>query len=268
MSSEPVREGPAGATIRRMRTQSRQGLLILHQAGFLAAMVLLAALTGCIQKPATQRPVLHETRPEAPQKPPHYEPVPGQDAATIAKLRAAPPPPEPEVSQGTVPEGDERTLSAKGYVRVGSGYHSGAPTDANLWAIHEGRIVGADKVLLYPPNADELVATYFVRYRLPFGARFRSLTSDERRDLGSGGVQIGDVVGGTPAAAANLQKGDFVLKLNGNPVADRAAFQAMLSNNVGKRVTLTISRNGVIMSRLVRLGALASTAATADAHKK
>ena len=240
-----------------------------HRITRLLTVALFAIMTGCIQIPATQRPPEREARPPTPpQKPAHYEPVPGQDAATIAKLRAAPAPPEPEVSQGTVPDGDERVLSAKGYVRVGSGYHPGNSSDARLWAIQEGRTIGADKVLLYPPSADELIATYFVRYRLPFGARFRSLTSDERRDLGSGGVQIGDVVGGTPAAAANLQKGDFVLKFNGNPVADRAEFQKMLSDNVGKRVTLTISRNGVIMSRLVRLGALASTAATADARKK
>ena len=229
-------------------------------------LALLAMMAGCIQKPATQRPTQHEAE-QPSQRAPHYEPVPGQDAATIAKLRAAPAPPEPEVSEGTVPENDERVLTAKGYVRVGSGYHGGSAAEARLWAIHEAHSVGAEKVLLYPPAADALVATYFVRYRLPFGARFRSLTSDERRDLGSGGVQIGDVVGGTPAAAANLQKGDFVLKLNGNPVADRAEFQKMLSDNVGKRITLTISRNGVIISRLVRLGALSSMATTAETHK-
>ena len=55
------------------------------------------------------------------------------------------------------------------------------------------------------------------------------------------------------------QTGDFVLKLNGKAIANRAEFQQLLSNNVGKRVTLTINRGGVTMDRLVRLGALAAT---------
>ena len=139
------------------------------------------------------------------------------------------------------------------------------------WAIEQGRNVGADKVLLYEPTPENaLVAAYFVHYRLPFGARFRSLTADEERTLGASGVQIGEVVRGTPAADANLQTGDFVLKLNGKAIANRAEFQQLLSDNVGKRVTLTINRGGVTMDRLVRLGALGATpgeARKAEAHK-
>ena len=99
---------------------------------------------------------------------------------------------------------------------------------------------------------------------------FRSLTAGEERTLGAGGVQIGEVVRGTPAADANLQTGDFVLKLNGKAIANRAEFQQLLSDNVGKRVTLTINRGGVTMDRLVRLCALAATPAEphkTEAHK-
>ena len=231
----------------------------------IVAAGLLALLAGCAQLRVTPP----STPPEAPaeSRKPHYEAVAGQDQATIAKLRAAPAPAEPEISQGTTTAGDERVLIGRGYVRIGSGYDPTGGAGARDWAIEQGRGVGADKVLLYEPTADNpLVATYFVHYRLPFGAKFRSLTTDEQRTLGASGVQIGEVVGGTPAAEANLQTGDFVLKFNGKSIADRAGFQQMLSDNVGKRVTLTISRGGVTMDRLVRLGSLPPVAA-AEARK-
>jgi len=198
---------------------------------------------------------------------PHFEAAAGQDPATIAKLRAAPAPVEPEVSQGTTTAGDEQALIGRGFVRIGNGYDAAGGSGAREWAIAQGRSVGADKVLLYEPTpGSALVASYYVHYRLPFGARFRSLTADEERTLGAGGVQIGEVVRGTPAADANLQTGDFVLRFNGKAIANRAEFQQLLSENVGKRVTLTISRGGVTMERLVRLGALAASPA-AEARK-
>ena len=213
-------------------------------------------LAGCAQfrvaPPGTQGP--------AESMKPHYEAVSGQDAATIAKLRAAPAPAEPEVSQGTTTTGDEQALLARGFVRIGNGYYSAGGSHAREWAVEQGRSVGADKVVMYEPTPDSaLVAGYYVHYRLPFGARFRSLTADEEKNLGASGVQIGEVVRGTPAADANLQTGDFVLKFNGRAIANRAAFQQMLADNVGRRITLTINRGGVTMDRLVRLGALAAT---------
>ena len=219
-----------------------------------AAAILLVLLAGCAQ--------LRVAPPQGPAeaRKPHYEAAAGQDPATIAKLRAAPAPAEPEVSQGTTTAADEQAMISRGFVRIGNGYDGVDGSHARDWAIEQGRSVGADKVLLYEPTPESaLVAAYFVHYRLPFGARFRSLTPDEEKTLGASGVQIGDVVRGTPAADANLQTGDFVLKLNGKVIANRAEFQQLLSNNVGKRVTLTINRGGVTMDRLVRLGALAAT---------
>src|SRR5512141_345662 len=40
---------------------------------------------------------------------PRYEPVPNQDAATVAELRVAPPPKEPQIAQGTTPSADEQS---------------------------------------------------------------------------------------------------------------------------------------------------------------
>jgi membrane-associated protease RseP (regulator of RpoE activity) len=241
MSARPSRQFPR----RRFRAHA-------------AAGILLALLAGCAQVRFTPSPGQPEG-PGAESRKPHYEAVAGQDPATIAKLRAAPAPAEAEVSQGTAAASDEQMLIGRGYVRIGSGYDGAGGSGARAWAIEQGRSVGADRILLYEPTPDSaLVAGYYVHYRLPFGARFRSLTADEQRALGASGVQIGEIVSGTPAAEANLQTGDFVLKMNGKAIANRAEFQQMLSDNVGKRVTLTINRGGVTMDRLVRLGALAS----------
>ncbi len=124
----------------------------------------------------------------------------------------------------------------------------------------QARKVGADKALIYPPQTfgTPALAQFFVRLHLPFGANFRDLTDVERQTLGSDGVEIGEVVGGTPASEANLREGDYVLKFNKTPVHDKAAFQALLQANMGRRVTLTIRRDGMTRKRLVVLGTLSS----------
>jgi S1-C subfamily serine protease len=96
-----------------------------------------------------------------------------------------------------------------------------------------------------------------VRFKLLFGATFRNLTTTERESLQlDGGVQIGSVVGGTPASEANLMSGDYVVAVNGMPVADRRQFQEFLSNEAGKAVTLKVIRNRQRADRVVRLGAM------------
>jgi membrane-associated protease RseP (regulator of RpoE activity) len=180
----------------------------------------------------------------------------GQDAATVAELRAAPAPREPELADGTTPAADEQSLNAHAYVRIGDGYIGRG--DARAWALQQGQRIGADKALVYAPDVDGTTRmAFYVRYRLPFGATFRTATAEEQKALGSGGVQLGEIVRGTPASEANLLRGDFVVKFDGRPVADRAAFQQLLREHMGKRVTLTLSRNGVVMDRLVRLGVAA-----------
>lgn len=219
------------------------------------AFVAIALAAGCAQ--------IRNRPPEAPAGPqvspgPRFEPVMGQDAATIAELRAAPAPKEPEIADGTTPAADEQQLNGRGYVRIGEGY---IPTgDVRAWVLQQGQRVGADKVFIYASDSEGTVhAAFYVRYRLPFGATFRTLTAEERKNLGSAGVQLGEIVGGTPAAEANLLRGDFVIKFDGKPIADRPAFQQMLREHMGKRVTLTVSRNGVTMERLVRLGVAVRT---------
>jgi len=191
-----------------------------------------------------------------------YEVVQGRGPQVVARLRAEPAPAQPEVSEGHSQAGDETLARGQGYVQIGIGHFAEADAvRAREQAVRKGREVGADKMLIYPPREESgLIATYYVRLHLPFGANFRDLTADERERLGAGGVQIGEVVGGTPAAKANLLEGDFVLKFNRQPVLDKPSFQALLEQHMGQRVTLTIRRDGATLERIVRLGTLAESA--------
>lgn len=190
-----------------------------------------------------------------------YEVVQGRGPELVARLRSAPPPTQPDVVDGTTQQGDENVLRAQGFVQIGIGHFAERdPAQARTQAERKGHEVGADKVMLYAAQDAPLVATYYVRLHLPFGANFRDLTVDERNELGAPGVQIGDVVGGTPAAKANLLEGDFVLKFNHAPVQDKPSFQALLEQHMGQRVTLTIRRHGTTIERIVRLGTLSGPA--------
>lgn len=221
----------------------------------LALFALLTALAGCASAPP--RNVT-----EAPTPGSHYQAEPGRDTASIERMRAAPAPATPQMAAGT--SGDHARLTAQGFVLIGTGHFPGPETAARVDALQQGQRVGADRVLLYAPSTGaatggEWTATYYVRFQLPFGATFRDLRPSERATLHvDGGVAIGAVIGGTPASRANLLAGDYVLKIDTKPVADRAAFQSLLKAHAGRAVTLSIVRNGEPLQRVVRLGVMAS----------
>jgi len=225
-----------------------------------AAWWSVLLLSGCAQVARPPAPVPGAPPPTST---PAYEIVQGRGPDVVARLRAAPPLAQPEVADGATPDGDENLLRAQGLVKIGTGrYPSGDLAALRDDVARQARKSGADKALIYPPQAlgAPALANFFVRLHLPFGANFRDLTDPERQTLGSGGVEIGEVVGGTPASEANLREGDFVVAFNKMPVRDKAQFQDLLQAHMGKRVTLTIRRNGATMKRLVVLGTLAPAA--------
>lgn len=196
-----------------------------------------------------------------------YEVLIGQNAEAIAELRAASAPKNPEVYDSKNPAGDEQVLGGQGYLRIGNGYYPASTMEMRSIALRQGQRVGADKVMLYSLSAGDsdngsntitaLTVAYYVHFKPPFGASFRDLNQVEQQVLGvNGGVNIGSVIGGTPAAAANLRNGDAVLTLDGKPIQNKVTFQQMLRANAGKRVTLSICRDGIVMSRSVRIGLL------------
>jgi membrane-associated protease RseP (regulator of RpoE activity) len=226
-----------------------------------AALAVLVLLAGCVSAP---RAPVWQTQPSPPSSP--YVADPGRDDATIAQMRAAPPA-APELVSGRNPAGDQNRLAAQGFVRIGTARYGGTDAEVRAEAERQGRAVGADRVLLYAPAATGATTVadwnvaFFVRFKLPFGATFRDLTAAERAQLGGDGVQIGSVVGGTPASRANLLAGDFVVQIDGKPVTGKNGFQDQLRALSGRQVTLTVVRNGETLQRAVRLGVVASPSA-------
>lgn len=221
----------------------------------LPALLGVLLLAGCATT-TVQRDITEFRAPGS-----RYVVEPGREPATVAEMRAAPAPERPTMEDGKSRAGDQRRLAAKGLVSIGTGYFPGAEPEARGAALEQGRAVGADRILFYPPADDagaDWIAVYYVRFQLPFGATFRNLRAGERKALGgAGGVVLGSLVGGTPASRANLLPGDMVVRCEGKAIADRSAFQAMLRQHAGRPVTLALVRNGETLERVVRLGVMA-----------
>jgi len=218
----------------------------------LAAMLLLA---GCATGPGTVSST--SPKPLPPAETGNYQAEPGREAALVADLRAAPPPAQPEISDGKSLASDEKRLRAQSYMHIGTSRFAATDSEAHAKAERQARNVGADRVIFYPATAGDLVVAYYVRFKLPFGATFRDLRPAEMSELGTGGgVAIGSVVDDSPASRANLLTGDIVLKCDDKAIVDRADFQSKLRAKAGHPVTLTIVRNGETIQRVVRLGAM------------
>ncbi len=227
---------------------------------------LLALLDGCGSVTIRHEPPV--TLPEPGRQvteDSHYQATIERGPEYIDALRAEPAPEQPIVIEGKNDHGDQRELASKGFVRIGIARYAINAEDSLRDALDLGSRVGADQIWLYRQHPDDeneqsptrLLATYYVRFKLLFGATFRNLTADERESLQlQGGVQIGSVVGGTPASQANLMSGDYVIAINGTAVVDRRQFQQMLSDAAGKPVTLKVIRNQQRTDRLVRLGSM------------
>ncbi len=73
---------------------------------------------------------------------------------------------------------------------------------------------------------------------------------DEKSGMGDAGwegqnaIQVGSVSDGMPAAAAGLQKGDLLLKVNGTPIHSRYTLPDIIRRSDGKPVTVEYSRTG------------------------
>lgn len=188
-----------------------------------------------------------------------YEAVGGREPQLIADLRAAPPPAQPEISDGKNAGADENRLRAQSFMRIGTSHFPASDANAREKALRQGERVGADRAIVYSDSANQLTVAYYVRFKLPFGATFRDLRPEEMSEIGTGGgVAIGAVVNDSPASRANLLSGDIVLKCDDEAIIDRADFQNRLRAHAGRSVTLTIVRNGETLQRMVRLGALTS----------
>jgi membrane-associated protease RseP (regulator of RpoE activity) len=216
-------------------------------------LLCCALLGGCALRPTAQS----SREPQQPQGPDRYLAVPGREADIIDPLRAAPPPAQAEILAGKSPAADQQQLSPQAYVLIGNSRHDNDDAAARAWIAAQGKAIGADKIRLYTAatggDAAPLSAAYFVRLRLVFGASFRDLNAQEQQQFGSG-VRLGNIVGDSPASRANLRSGDVIVTLDGRSAGDRAAFQALLREKMGRIVNLGIVRNGEAVERKVQLG--------------
>jgi S1-C subfamily serine protease len=65
----------------------------------------------------------------------------------------------------------------------------------------------------------------------------------------TGGVQILQALGGSPAEQAGLQTGDLLIELDGEPVDDANALQRlMVAERIGRRVSARVLRDGAELS--------------------
>ncbi|WP_257388735.1 PDZ domain-containing protein [Tahibacter caeni] len=183
-----------------------------------------------------------------------YDAVAGREPAVIDPLRAAPAPAEPELLPGRTPAADQELLTPQSYVLIGNSSHARDDDAARAWIARQGKAIGADKVRWYAQGGGGLGAAYFVRLRLVFGATFRDLNANERQVWPAGGVRLGEVVGDSPASRANLRPGDIVTALDRKPVNDRAKFQQLLRENMGRTVELDLARGSEPLRRKVQLG--------------
>lgn len=182
-----------------------------------------------------------------------YDAVAGREPAVIAPLRAAPAPTQAELLAGRTPAADQELLTPQAYVLVGNSRHTRDDDAARAWIAHQGQAIGADKIRWYAQAGGGLTAAYFVRLRLVFGATFRDLNANERQAWPAGGVRLGEVVGDSPASRANLRPGDIVTALDRQPVNDRAKFQQLLREHMGRTVELDGARGSEPLRRKVQL---------------
>ena len=240
----------------------------MHRPALRALLVIsFLVLAGCITQSVVVEPSADPVVAPAPEPmDPHFEPVAGRTPEVIAALRADPAPVRAQLIDGRKVLGDRQAQGALGYVHIGDSRYAADDTGAVDKAFTTATRIGADRILVYRDQpsaagtANEVLASYYVRFKLLFGATFRNLTASERDTIGSSGVRIGSVIGTTPASQANLMAGDLVIAFNGKPVVDRGSFQEALKTAAGTAATLTIRRGDITMDRVVRLGAMPPTA--------
>ncbi|MCX7700692.1 MAG: PDZ domain-containing protein, partial [Gemmataceae bacterium] len=91
------------------------------------------------------------------------------------------------------------------------------------------------------------------------GLLVEDLDPDERERLGTAGVTVADVVAGSPAEQAALQRGDVIVQVAGHAIATAGDLQKLVSfTQPGTRISLEVIRDGRKLSVPVTLSELPS----------
>ncbi len=104
--------------------------------------------------------------------------------------------------------------------------------------------------------ADQIIATGKASHAY-MGVGTQPLTPDLQQQYGlsrSSGLLIAEVAPNSPAAAAGLQQGDIIVKVNGEEITDSAGLAALIRDmRPGDKVELVIDRNGTEQTVTVTL---------------
>ncbi|HEY2423982.1 MAG TPA: trypsin-like peptidase domain-containing protein, partial [Chthoniobacterales bacterium] len=101
-----------------------------------------------------------------------------------------------------------------------------------------------------PPPSENLSST--------FGAQVQDVTPQLKQELGlksDSGVVVTEVAENSPAAVADIQKGDVITEVGRNQVTNIASFQKALADQKGKpNLLLLLDRKGVKTYSIVKVG--------------
>jgi membrane-associated protease RseP (regulator of RpoE activity) len=132
-------------------------------------------------------------------------------------------------------------------------------------ATKHGEAIGAAYVVAQTPIAGEsnlhaFLVTYWARLKpgqFAFGAHFEDLPQELLQRLGEkyNLVMLKQVVIGTPAREAGLRADDVVLAVEGIRMTKTADLSAAIQANLGKQVTVSVSRQGTLLEMPVNLAA-------------
>ena len=104
--------------------------------------------------------------------------------------------------------------------------------------------------------ADQIIATGKASHAY-MGVGTQPVTPDLQQQYGlsrSSGLLIAEVAPNSPAAAAGLQQGDIIVKVNGEEIADSAGLAALIRDmRPGDKVELVVDRNGAEQTVTVTL---------------
>lgn len=103
-------------------------------------------------------------------------------------------------------------------------------------------------------NRSNYAAVYFVKQRYVLGAFVRDLNDSERQELQTNqGVVVLTIVNDTPAFSSDVIPGDIILTIDGQQVANQAAYERILDAHKGQVTELTLVRRGQKIQKSIQL---------------
>jgi len=145
---------------------------------------------------------------------------------------------------------DTQTSTTQGTGVVGMTPYSGSFTTTTY----------GSRTMYMPFNVNryDYLAWYWVKRRVPLlGIIPRDLTAEERKKIGTNkGIFIAVTVKNSPAYKADVFKGDIIIKIDDEDVLGAKEFLEFIKEKAGKKVVLTIVRDGNQLTKEIQLSSL------------